>query len=129
MEAAGGRVEKWGPKNVDTGPARIWLKEKRLPGLSISRSIGDSILNGIVISEPDISSYKLSTNDKFIVVASDGIWNVMTNEQVVQFVATRSHKSAQRVAEALVRHAATLWHANDADSIDDISVIVVWLKW
>lgn len=129
IESAGGRVERWTPSGVDTGPPRVWLKDKRLPGLSISRAIGDTILSGIVTSEPDITAYSLSEQDQFLIVATDGIWNVMTNQDVVQFVSAHANNSPQRITEALVRHAATRWFANGGDTIDDISAIVVKLHW
>ncbi|CAN8070735.1 unnamed protein product [Agarophyton chilense] len=129
IESAGGRVERWTPANLDTGPARIWLKDKRLPGLSVSRVIGDTILSGIVSSEPEITSYKLTEQDQFIIVATDGIWNVMSNQDVVQFIAAHGEKSAQRISEALVRRAAAQWFANGGETIDDISAIVVRLRW
>lgn len=129
IEKAGGRVESWAPAGLDTGPPRVWLKEKRIPGLSISRVIGDEILSGIVSSEPDVSTHQLAEEDRFLIVATDGIWGVMSNEEVINFVAARDGESCQRVAEGLVRHAAVLWFDDGGESIDDISAIVVRFNW
>lgn len=57
------------------GPYRVWTKDKRA-GLAMSRSIGDEICHGIgVIATPIVRRFPLSARrDRFIVLASDGIW-------------------------------------------------------
>lgn len=129
IEAAGGRVESWTPAGCDTGPPRVWLKERRIPGLSMSRVLGDSILDGIVTAEPELTAHVLAEEDRFIVVATDGIWGQMSNEDVVDFIAQHNSEPCQRIAEALVRHAASLWFDAGGESIDDISLILVRLNW
>lgn len=128
IEEAGGRVECWSPCGIDTGPPRVWLKERRIPGLSMSRVIGDSVLRGIVSSQPDLCMHRLVEEDRFIVVATDGVWSVMTNEEVVQFVEGRGG-SCQIIAEDLVRLAARRWFEGGGESVDDISVIIIRLDW
>ncbi|KAJ2764310.1 Protein phosphatase 2C 2 [Coemansia nantahalensis] len=63
--------------------------------LALSRAIGDYEFKNnstlpaekqIVTAYPDVISRAPSPEDEFIVVACDGIWDCMTNEQVVQFV-------------------------------------------
>lgn len=129
VEAAGGRVECWSPAGCDTGPPRVWLRERRVPGLSMSRAFGDSVLGGIVRPEPEIRAHALSEADRFLVVATDGVWNVMSNEEVVEFVGDRGDVQCQRVAEELVKHAARRWFDLGGESIDDISAIVVRFAW
>lgn len=129
IEAAGGRVECWSPAGCDTGPPRVWLKDRRIPGLSMSRAFGDSVLDGIVTADPQITAHALSEHDRFAVIATDGVWAVMTNEDVIEFVGDRLSMSCQTVAEELVKHAATLWFESGGESIDDISLILVGLNW
>ena len=54
----------------------------------MSRAIGDKIASGIgVIANPIMNSFRLySELDQFIVIASDGIWDVMENIEVINFV-------------------------------------------
>ena len=54
----------------------------------MSRTIGDLEAKNIgVISKPIVTKQKLnSKRDLFIVVASDGLWNIMDNEDVINFV-------------------------------------------
>lgn len=54
----------------------------------MSRSIGDRIGKECgIISDPVCTNYRLkSGNDFHVVVASDGVWDVMSNQEVVDFV-------------------------------------------
>ena len=49
----------------------------------------ESLKAGDVTSEPDISLLNLASHDQFLVLASDGLWDVMKNEEVVAFVLRR----------------------------------------
>ena len=59
----------------------------------MARSIGDTDGKSIgVISEPIVTEYSFSlATDHFIVLGSDGIWDVMENEEVVNFVECYRH--------------------------------------
>lgn len=63
------------------GPKRVWLKNKQVPGLAMTRSIGDMAAAGVgVTAEPELKIFSnLGHNDKFIVLASDGIWDRLSN--------------------------------------------------
>ena len=63
------------------GPKRVWLKSKQVPGLAMTRSIGDMAAVSVgVTAEPEIKVFaNLSPADKFLVIASDGIWDRLSN--------------------------------------------------
>ena len=67
----------------------------------MARSIGDTDGKSIgVISEPILTRYTFSmTTDHFIVLGSDGIWDVMENEEVVNFVECSRHDSLREVTD------------------------------
>ena len=67
---------------------RIWKKNAELPGLAMSRNIGDRIAKEIgVTSKPDIIVKEIQAgNIKFIILASDGIWDYLSNEKVKDIV-------------------------------------------
>jgi len=71
------------------GPKRVWLKNKPVPGLAMTRSIGDMAASSVgVTAEPEIKVFSnLSPSDKFIVIASDGIWDRLSNEEVMMTIA------------------------------------------
>ena len=63
------------------GIYRVWLKDRDMPGLAMSRSIGDKLAQSVgVIPDPDISIYRLNKEDfdYLIVSASDGLWDALT---------------------------------------------------
>jgi len=65
------------------GPVRVWLQDEDVPGLAMTRSIGDGIAKDIgVTAEPEIKSYFITDEDKFLLVASDGIWEYISNDKV-----------------------------------------------
>jgi serine/threonine protein phosphatase PrpC len=80
------------------GPYRVWDKNGRGQGLAMSRSIGDQLSKNLgVISEPVYNHFDyIPSRDKFIVMASDGVWDVMDNDEVVSFVEKFRKKCAKR---------------------------------
>lgn len=58
----------------------MWLADEDIPGLAMSRSFGDIVASQAgVICEPEILSFELTEEDKFIVLASDGVWEFLDN--------------------------------------------------
>lgn len=87
----GGRVDPFREANGDPiGPARVWLRTENIPGLAMSRSVGDLVASSVgVIPEPgkllltlEFRETELSEEDKFIILASDGVWEFIDNEEV-----------------------------------------------
>ena len=59
----------------------MWLKYEDIPGLAMSRSFGDSVAcKAGVHAVPEIKMFEIQPNDKVIVIASDGIWEFLTNQ-------------------------------------------------
>eukprot|EP00978_Attheya_sp_CCMP212_P003185 scaffold6581_cov57-Attheya_sp.AAC.13 len=71
----GGRVVYWGR----------WRVEGLL---AVSRAIGDASLKPYVTADPEICEYDIRPNDRFVVLASDGIWDVLDNKTVARIVLT-----------------------------------------
>lgn len=78
-----GRVDPFREENGDpVGPARVWLKTQNIPGLAMSRSIGDLVAGSVgVIPEPEFFELALQECDKFLVLASDGVWEFIDNDE------------------------------------------------
>ncbi|KAF0931326.1 hypothetical protein E2562_004475 [Oryza meyeriana var. granulata] len=67
IEAAGGRV--------------VYLNGARVRGiLAMSRALGDKYLKPEVICEPDITITERTIEDECLILASDGMWDVISNE-------------------------------------------------
>jgi len=53
----------------------------------MSRSLGDRIAHSVGVSSvPEVLEYTLDSDDKFIVIASDGVWEFISNYEVAQLV-------------------------------------------
>ncbi|KAL2482241.1 putative protein phosphatase 2C 33 [Forsythia ovata] len=72
--------------------ARVWLPNNDSPGLAMARAFGDFCLKEFgLISVPEISYRHITDKDEFIVLATDGIWDVLSNEEVVDIVGSCYH--------------------------------------
>ena len=69
------------------GPSRVWHLKENIPGLAMSRSFGDHCAAEVgVIADPEVLEMNLTEQDKFIAIASDGVWEFLTNDDVVRIV-------------------------------------------
>lgn len=118
---------------IPTGPCRVWYTYRGdSMGLAMSRSLGDLIVHNVgVIAEPEVIEHVLEGNDEFVILATDGVWDVVDNNQAVQLVATVSSKSpAWSTLEAallLTRFARSRWTKLSLTA-DDITCVVVKLR-
>jgi protein phosphatase 2C len=113
IEAAGGRVIFWEGARV-------------LGVLAMSRAIGDGYLKPYVIAVPEVTVTERAEGDECLILASDGLWDVVSNE------------TACEVARACLRRGRERWCAEAAamltklaltkSSTDNISVVVVDLR-
>lgn len=124
--AAGGRVFAVEYDDGVDGPPRVWLGHMDVPGLAMSRSLGDAVAHTAgVISEPEFTERELDPKtDKFIIVASDGLWEFVTNEEAVEMsVKFPPSKGPKHTVDHLVREANSRW-MREEQVIDDTTVIV-----
>lgn len=127
--ASGGRIEySFNALGLAVGPLRVWLQNEDIPGLAMTRSIGDKISKVVgVNSDPEVVIRKLQLEDLFIVLASDGLWEKVSNEEVVAIVAQYCDgKNVEDATAHLVNEATRRWRKDDYR--DDITVIVVFLQ-
>ena len=109
-------------------PERVWLKNKEEPGLAMTRSIGDKIAHSVgVIDEPEVKSFEYDGTEKFMVVASDGIWEYIHGEDCIRIVKSfyEDNKNCEEAALALIKEAFKRWRRKDI-AIDDITVVLVF---
>ena len=54
--------------------------------------------------------FQLEPEDKFIVIASDGVWEFLSNEQVMNYVIPYYERNQpEKACEKLVRESVRLW--------------------
>ncbi|KAM0935780.1 putative protein-serine/threonine phosphatase [Dioscorea sansibarensis] len=107
--------------------ARVWLPNTDSPGLAMARAFGDFCLKDFgLISVPDISYHCLTEKDQFVVLATDGIWDVLSNKEVVDIVASAPTRST--ASRLLVESAIKAWRFKYPTSkIDDCAVVCLFL--
>ena len=85
------RIERMGGYVINVN------EKARVQGsLAVSRSIGDLVYKPYVSSEPDVYEYPLDENSKYLVLASDGLWNECRNEDVGEFLKGVALENAAR---------------------------------
>jgi serine/threonine protein phosphatase PrpC len=121
-----GRVQQMTNRNGQgVGPFRVWFKQLDYPGLAMSRAFGDTPCRRIGVTvEPELYVHRLTQQDQLLVVASDGVWEYLSNEQVVEIAGRAS--SAESAARRVVEAAEAAWRAVDGGHyVDDITAVVL----
>ena len=135
VEAAGGHVISWNGARV-------------MGVLAMSRALGDRFLRPYVIADPEITFTRRAAQDEVLVLASDGLWDVVSNGEACAIAA--AHLKRARAAERSGTAAAGGGRGRDSEdappdpakvaagslvklalargSCDNISVVVVDLK-
>lgn len=109
IEASGGRVAATEDVQLgELGGQRVWKGTSDKPGLPLSRSIGDKMAKELgVTAEAALNKVSLTAEDRFLVLASGGIWKVFSPQEVVDLVAQQP--DAASACDALVKEASKRW--------------------
>jgi len=125
IEESGGRIYNDRLAHPSLNPAIF--------NIAVSRAIGDIFFKhkdftknkpSALTAVPDIVSYTLTSQDDFAVLACDGLWDVMSHQDVVDFVLPKlkEHDDPQIVSQQLVDEAFK------RGSQDNITTLIVTLK-
>ncbi|CAL0327163.1 unnamed protein product [Lupinus luteus] len=102
----------------DAGGFVMWAGTWRVGGvLAVSRAFGDRLLKQYVVADPEIQEEKVDSSLEFLILASDGLWDVVSNEEAVAMV-----KPIEDAAEAAK---TLLIEASKRGSADNITCVVV----
>ena len=126
----GGRIESFKDEDGEfVGPERVWLKNEDVPGLAMSRSFGDDVAHSVgVISQPEIFEYNFVNEDKFILLASDGIWEFISSDECVNIVKDYYLKDdIDGALSYLYKESSKRWIMEE-EVIDDITLIIMFLN-
>ena len=123
----GGEISQFEEDGEKSGPFRVWKKGEVYPGIAMSRSIGDLIASTLgVIPEPKFIEDTIDKDTKFIVVASDGVWEFLDNNAVKDIVMPYYEKNDPNGAcKELIKKSTEWWNQEDI-VVDDITVVVVF---
>ena len=121
-----------GPVTMPVGPCRVWYQHKGdTLGLAMSRSLGDTIVHKCGVSaEPEILEHVLEDRDEFVIIATDGVWDVIDNNQAIQIVQNFAAKcqspnwSSLEASSWVCKVARGRWEKL-SPMVDDITCLVV----
>lgn len=109
--------------------------DPRINGMSVSRALGD-LDNPYISNEPDVYDYVLN-NDKFIILACDGLWDVLSNQNAVDFIneklillenKKKSLIDLKKKNELNIAYLLADYAINVKKSTDNISIIIIFFQ-
>lgn len=108
----------------DAGGKVVWYGTWRVNGLlSVSRAIGDYPLDKFVIPDPHIYEHVRTPEDQFIILASDGLWEVFKYQEACDFILDQlKTKDKRDVAQLLVNEAIA------KKTSDNLSALIVFFE-
>ncbi|PAN23893.1 hypothetical protein PAHAL_4G129500 [Panicum hallii] len=102
----------------DAGGVVIWDDTWRVGGiLAMSRAFGNRMLKEYVIAEPDIQEEEVNSDLEYLILATDGLWDVVRNEDAVALL--KAEDGAQAAAVKLTEIAYS------RQSADNITCVIV----
>lgn len=102
----------------EAGGFVMWAGTWRVGGvLAVSRAFGDRLLKQYVVADPEIQEEKVDDTLEFLILASDGLWDVVTNEEAVSM--TKPIQDPEDAAKRLMQE------AGQRGSGDNITIVVV----
>ena len=126
----GGRIQPFIDEDTGEfiGPQRVWLKEEDFPGLAMTRSFGDRVAATVgVMSEPEIIEYDFKEEDKFFLIASDGVWEFIDSEECVNIIKDYYLSNDMKgCCDYLYLESKKRW-IKEEEVVDDITMILVFL--
>lgn len=160
IEAAGGKIHAHDDPNIPKAdrvllPQRVWYRNecveenentcssqacrRSMVGLAMTRSLGDSLAHRQVAisSVPEVNCDCLDEGDDFIIVASDGLWDVMEPQSAVdkvqEYIIQHGYEDGllgwcpERACQCLCTAARQLWEEHSPQAIDDITCLIIKL--
>ena len=99
----------------------------RINDLSVSRAFGDKEASKFVTHRPDLYKYKLTKKDKFMVIACDGLWDVISSQDAINMVLKNCYDTDMNRINKKVNIARKLAEsAIELESGDNVTCIIVF---
>jgi serine/threonine protein phosphatase PrpC len=97
----------------------------------MTRSMGDLVAKSVGVTyEPEIKAVSnLTSQDKFLVIASDGLWDRIPNDEVCRIVANPFYDrgDAEGAVQFLAKESAERW-TREQGMIDDITIVIAFIN-
>ena len=124
-----GRIQPFTEDGEFVGPQRVWIKEEEVPGLAMTRSFGDRVAATVgVMSEPEIKEFDFDENDKYMIIASDGIWEFISSQECIDIIQKYyENNDLKGCCEYLYQESSKRW-LKEEEVIDDTTLILVFFE-
>lgn len=114
-------------------PPRVWSQKGKYPGTAFTRSIGDAVAETLgVYAEPEMMTLKLAPEEQILIVlASDGIFDVMSNQEVIDLCFQHRYDPMQ-ACNVIIEKSHLEWLENEdcvdeqSASYDDMTIICLF---
>ena len=124
-----GRIQPFTEDGEFVGPQRVWIKEEEVPGLAMTRSFGDRVAATVgVMSEPEIKEFDFDENDKYMIIASDGIWEFISSQECIDIIQKYYESNDMKgCCDYLYQESSKRW-LKEEEVIDDTTLILVFFE-
>lgn len=96
------------------------IMKSRVNGmLAVTRSLGDKFFDGLVVGNPFTACVEITTEDEFLILACDGLWDVIDDQEACEII--RNIREPNEAAKTLVRYAL------ENGTTDNVTAMVVYL--
>jgi serine/threonine protein phosphatase PrpC len=118
-------------KRIDTLGGKITMDQGdwRICGYSLSRAFGDCGAKPFISHCPDMKSFKPHPNDKFMIVACDGVWDYVNEQDIVNFVLSVCYDKNGKLNPTTVKTVARKLgnFCLKRGSQDNITIIIIFI--
>jgi len=130
IEARGGKVvwsglvDRHGRPFPDHGVYRV------NGNLALSRAVGDRSERPAISAEPECSIMSLDEHAQFVVLATDGLWDVMTSQEVVSFCRFKLQAQEDDTLRQMIQKKMAEYLVAEAlrrGTVDNVTVVILWL--
>ncbi|PRP79790.1 hypothetical protein PROFUN_12544 [Planoprotostelium fungivorum] len=110
-------------ERLETSEKPIWVVNDKVAGmLGVSRAFGDLQLKDWVTAVPFQNSYEINDKDAFVIIACDGLWDVISHQKAVDIVLEHANEDSKSIAKRLVTYAL------EHNTTDNVSVVLIKLN-
>ena len=107
---------------------RVWQAKEDTPGVTYTRSIGDSIAKELgVIADPELVMLDLEAGNDVIVLASDGIFEFLTNQSVIDICVKCKDEGPLKACEEVITRSREYWKKYEPH-VDDMTMICIFIE-
>lgn len=101
-----------------------------VPGLAMTRSFGDLAAKSVgVIDAPEIKIYSLDTHWRILLIGSDGLFEFVTNEELMQLITPfYDREDLEGACDRVMLEAVTSW-TERCSIVDDITFVLIFMNY